>query len=356
VGTQECENSFSKSIFNPAKDNWERCCADVMGQDYEMIRGHALQTSHLVVFVHKSIHHLVTNVESHAVATGICDTLGNKGGIGISLAIGKSSFCFLCAHLAAHQNQMDRRTVEFAKISREVSFVLGSRTVRTESNGADKEVVTIGDTVQTEYEEDVFSDDEYDCADKRYRKKDVCKCFCSLAARSTSQCSLCCKPGKHEGCINPLLDAFDFVFWAGDMNFRIHGTRNVIDSLLENDRHDVLVDNDQLTMLMQFEPTFSGFAEGPLTFRPTYKFDKGVDIYDTSEKRRIPAWTDRVLYKKHSQVEQLSYFSARSIRTSDHRPVYASFRCTLDLDNDQIPSTETSVLRSESKSEVCVIS
>ena len=36
---------------------------------------------------------------------------------------------------------------------------------------------------------------------------------------------------------------------------------------------------------------FSGYQEGPLLFRPTYRYDIGTDTYDTSEKMRIPAWT-----------------------------------------------------------------
>lgn len=36
---------------------------------------------------------------------------------------------------------------------------------------------------------------------------------------------------------------------------------------------------------------FGGYQEGPLLFRPTYRYDIGVDTYDTSEKMRIPAWT-----------------------------------------------------------------
>ena len=43
---------------------------------------------------------------------------------------------------------------------------------------------------------------------------------------------------------------------------------------------------------------FQGFAEGEIAFRPTYKFDKRQpQLYDQSEKQRIPAYTDRVLWR-----------------------------------------------------------
>ena len=56
------------------------------------------------------------------------------------------------------------------------------------------------------------------------------------------------------------------------------------------------------------------------------------------------------------QVQLLSYFCAQKIRVSDHRPVYASFKCSIDLDAEEISSAQNNILRSESRSEVCVIS
>lgn len=47
----------------------------------------------------------------------------------------------------------------------------------------------------------------------------------------------------------------------------------------------------QLKQVMDQGLAFAGYEEGPLLFRPTYRYDLGTDNYDTSEKHRIPAWT-----------------------------------------------------------------
>jgi len=46
---------------------------------------------------------------------------------------------------------------------------------------------------------------------------------------------------------------------------------------------------------MDADLAFMGYKEGPLLFRPTYRYDVGTDNYDTSEKMRIPAWTGKYL-------------------------------------------------------------
>ena len=45
---------------------------------------------------------------------------------------------------------------------------------------------------------------------------------------------------------------------------------------------------------------FRHLREGSIRFPPTYKFNKWDPDplgYDTSEKRRVPAWTDRVFFR-----------------------------------------------------------
>ena len=69
-----------------------------------------------------------------------------------------------------------------------------------------------------------------------------------------------------------------------------------------------------------------------MNFRPTYKLDIESDQYDTGNKKRIPAWTDRVLYVKKEGFHCTAYDSDHSLRTSDHRPVFASFSSLIDTD------------------------
>ena len=47
IGTQECENSISKSILNPIKEKWEKSCIEALGDNYLFLQGHALQATHL---------------------------------------------------------------------------------------------------------------------------------------------------------------------------------------------------------------------------------------------------------------------------------------------------------------------
>ncbi len=99
-----------------------------------------------------------------------------------------------------------------------------------------------------------------------------------------------------------------------------------MDLLLAHNVHGTLLAHDQLTSARAAGEAFAGFEEGPLHFHPTYKFDKGKDSYDTGPKLRVPAWTDRVLFKAKAGVRLLSYFSVPDLRISDHRPVVATLQ------------------------------
>ncbi|KAL2096097.1 hypothetical protein ACEWY4_008245 [Coilia grayii] len=88
------------------------------------------------------------------------------------------------------------------------------------------------------------------------------------------------------------------VFWFGDLNFRIadHGM-HFLRTCINSQRFNLLWSKDQLTMMKQQAVSLQEFDEGPLDFQPTYKFDLHSDNYDSSGKKRKPAWTDRILWR-----------------------------------------------------------
>lgn len=67
-------------------------------------------------------------------------------------------------------------------------------------------------------------------------------------------------------------ELFDCVFWCGDLNYRVNGTRKMVDNLLYNRMHEVLLANDQLRIEMQRQTVFRGFKEAEISFLPTYKY------------------------------------------------------------------------------------
>ena len=81
------------------------------------------------------------------------------------------------------------------------------------------------------------------------------------------------------------------VIWLADTNYRVDLDNASVRAYAEDDALDMLLAADQLTYVMSTSAAFSGYVEGPILFRPTYRYDVGTDNYDTSEKMRIPAWT-----------------------------------------------------------------
>ncbi|KAF2759416.1 hypothetical protein EJ05DRAFT_531518 [Pseudovirgaria hyperparasitica] len=125
------------------------------------------------------------------------------------------------------------------------------------------------------------------------------------------------------------IEDHDSVIWLGDFNYRIGLSNEKVRRLIEARDLETLYANDQLNLQMVAGLTFPYYNEARITFDPTYKFDLGTDYYDSSEKARIPAWCDRIL-TKGTNLRQTSY-NAAPLRFSDHRPVYATFFCTINI-------------------------
>ncbi|XP_058152152.1 synaptojanin-1 isoform X6 [Dasypus novemcinctus] len=160
-----------------------------------------------------------------------------------------------------------------------------------------------------------------------------------------------------------MLFSHDYVFWCGDFNYRIDLPNEEVKELIRQQNWDSLIAGDQLINQKNAGQIFRGFLEGKMTFAPTYKYDLFSDDYDTSEKCRTPAWTDRVLWRRRKwpfdrSAEDLDLLNASfqdeskilytwtpgtllhygraELKTSDHRPVIAM----IDIDIFEVEAEE----------------
>lgn len=238
----------------------------------------------LIIFVKRELKPHVDYVFADTVGVGgLMDNLGNKGGVSIRFHLYDSTLCFVCSHLEAFQEEVEERNEDFNNILEKIEFDIGEEAVKE--------------------------------LNKRRSSEDLVGWSSSSSSSSTTS----------------QLDItdHDIIFWFGDLNYRVDDSRPVeqVIELCEADDLDKLIAKDQLSIERGAGRVFSGFEEGLLTFRPTYKYKPGTDKYST---KRAPAWCDRILWhtpRKNdipNRVTQLNY--ARSeINVSDHRPVMASF-------------------------------
>jgi hypothetical protein len=280
IGTQEAFRSIEASVLIPSKGKWLARLQAAVGKGYVCVGSQALCAIHVAVFVRLPLLPLVSHVQSAHVATGIGNgTLGNKGGVAIGLAIGRTSFLFVNAHFAAHQHKTEQRNADWQRIDSSLPLRPPQR------NGSPKDV--------------------------------------AMVLPSPRPAGEVVENGGGEG--GSTTARFDRAFWFGDLNYRINGNREMVDALLSpaderaraseswegeaahwEHMRAVLLNNDQLRCEMRAGRVFSGgWREGEISFRPTYKFDRRQpDLYDQSEKRRIPAYTDRVLWRTSGQAAE----------------------------------------------------
>ena len=244
IGTEECCRDITEAmLISSDKALWEERLTELFGDEYVQLKAVTLTAIHLIIFVRASHVHLYSEIQFGSVACGLGNYFGNKGGVAISGRFCDSTFIFVNSHLAAHDANVQERNDGFLRINTELKSILD-----------------------------------------------------------------CPPPPRKSPYPQYATSCFDVAFWLGDLNYRINGTRAMVDELLGmwDEMHDVLVANDQLGTEMGKGNVFQGFEEaGPLSFKPTYKFDTGTDVYDTSAKARTPAWTDRILHRSSSQIEAL---------------------------------------------------
>lgn len=254
------------------RDHLTRCLDEFMPRD-EIY--HLLHTAHLVglfscIFVRAPLRDRIRSVSAVEVKRGMNGLTGNKGAIVIRFVLDDSSLCFINCHLAAGQTQTKDRNADISSILEgSVLPVERDHSVRQDSyiGGGDGSMIM-----------------------------------------------------DHEICI-----------LNGDLNYRIDTMgRDTVVRDIKARNYSKLLDRDQLLASKRKNPWFRlrSFQELPITFAPTYKYDVGTDNYDTSEKKRAPAWCDRILYRGRDRIQQLNY-RRHEVRVSDHRPVTGTFKIVI---------------------------
>eukprot|EP01065_Artemidia_motanka_P037875 TRINITY_DN46778_c0_g1_i1.p1 TRINITY_DN46778_c0_g1~~TRINITY_DN46778_c0_g1_i1.p1 ORF type:complete len:496 (+),score=152.68 TRINITY_DN46778_c0_g1_i1:65-1489(+) len=329
VVTQECLRTIAKSFLQSDKSEWEDALQAHLGDGYIRTGCHTLMATHIVVFVRDDVMQFVDpcRVASAHFSTGLAGgAVGNKGGVGVSMCIAAGeallSVLFVGAHFHAHQGAVDARN-------------------------ADYDAIVGGLPLGTQHSDPALAPPPRSLPDTVGR----------VAGPST-------RP------IRDVTDEFDLVWFMGDFNYRVDGTRGMVDTILGRSDLglDILLANDQLRQQMTLAKCFRGFREGPITFPPTYKYarDKvtglASDQYET-KKMRIPSWCDRIVFKQHADmlarsggrdlgVQLMSYRAVDALRLSDHRPVVAAFQV---LTPKPKPGSDAKPPQQPPKSSTCVL-
>eukprot|EP00900_Chrysochromulina_parva_P000433 jgi/Chrpa1/10390/Chrysochromulina_OHIO_Genome00020297-RA len=281
LGFQEFVSLDAKNLM--LKDHEERrreCRArvlavlqDLHGERYVEVGAEQMFGVFLLVYVRPRLAAFVRGVHAEVVKLGFgSDSLGikagNKGGLAVRLDLFGASVCFINSHLPAGQSHPEERNETYHEILKGLKS--------------------------------------------------------GFAA---------CRGGPHP----PPLE-HDLCVWLGDLNYRLEGPNEEVRRIVADAASmpapqaakelQAMLQYDQLTIAKASGAAFDEFVEAPLEFAPTYKYDAGTQVYDTSEKARVPSWTDRVLWREGSrsevkQVACLAYDSANSVLVSDHKPVAA---------------------------------
>ncbi|CAB4015709.1 inositol polyphosphate 5-phosphatase OCRL-1 isoform X2 [Paramuricea clavata] len=260
VGFQELDLSAEAFMGRDSKREAEwlekvRVGVNKVGK-YEKVQFVRLVGMLLVVFIKIELHNYVQDVETREVGTGIMGMMGNKGGVAVRFRLFNTTVCFVNSHLAAHQEEVERRNQDYRDIMARLSF-----------------------------------------------------------------------PRNSLG-----ITDHDVVFWFGDLNYRIDLPNETVRNYIDTNQYHDLVEHDQLIAQMRNEKCFQKFKEGWIQFQPTYKYNPGTDDWD-SEKDRIPAWCDRVLWwtSGNNSVQQMAYTSCPQLKLSDHKPVHALFNVNVKV-------------------------
>jgi hypothetical protein len=244
----------------------------------------------------------IDGIETTGVGLGTWE-MGSKGAVGLRLLYLDTELTFVAAHLAAMEENLERRNENWKNLVRGLVFPS------------------------------------------------------SMQERKGNAASLSRTPREDEQGLLPISSQFtgiyrptSHMFLAGDLNYRTSSLKpsptDYLDSFPQPhhdedspQHHSNLFEYDQLTQEREAGRTCHGMIEAPVTFPPTYKYTSDepflVPDQDISQwnwaRHRWPSWCDRILYldvpawlKRQAPGAQIvahKYIALPLFPTSDHRAV-----------------------------------
>ncbi|KAH8057305.1 hypothetical protein JL722_6958 [Aureococcus anophagefferens] len=119
------------------------------------------------------------------------------------------------------------------------------------------------------------------------------------------------------------MDDADLAVLTGDMNFRLTGdleSKSVADDVKNGDYAKHYAADELARDHSAADSVVAGWELPRCDFPPTFKVKRGV-VEETYNRKRVPAWCDRVLYRTALESHLISYASHPKLTTSDHKPV-----------------------------------
>ncbi|EFJ50943.1 hypothetical protein VOLCADRAFT_88385, partial [Volvox carteri f. nagariensis] len=293
----------------------------------------------IVVFCRAELQQHVGEVATANVACGVMGVGGNKGAVAVSMSVFRRRVMFVCSHFAAHQEHVEERNENYNKIVRLLHFD------NTSKSANQVQLLRQQQQLHQVSEVDIKSD------------------FDGSVNPNTAPAGAGSSEAEDDGHGPGLSDAALLV-WAGDFNYRIKGTYAEVCEWSCSGALPHLFQLDQCRIEMEKGVIFRGLREplpqGHPVFVPTYKYDKGIPHrvipspepgargrlelpFDSSEKQRVPAWTDRVFYRgsragsldvAEEEVvvgidSSADYNCVLDVTDSDHKPVFALLQVQL---------------------------
>ena len=129
---------------------------------------------------------------------------------------------------------------------------------------------------------------------------------------------------------------YNYFFYFGDVNTRLNITmenEKLIDMIKfhpieTNGDFSALLQYDQFSKYQKESNIIAEMDEAEIKFSPTYKYYIGLNNYDIES--RIPAWCDRIFFKKYTETTPLAYNKC-ILNISDHQPIYGLYKIKSEI-------------------------